>query len=438
MSTLSIGSPETIIAPSPAKSTGHPRLRLEALDGIRGLAALYVVYYHIGVVLKPLFAGLSAPWHSLFRSTEHGHEGVVTFIVLSGFVLMLPVARSANLRLSGGLLEYFHRRARRILPAYFAALLLVLVAGVIWCIAFHHHPANSPTADSGNPFVSDFSAGAILSHFFLVHNFKTSWALAIDSPMWSVAVESQIYILFPLILLPVWRRFGLVAMVAAGLCAGMIPVLLLPPGTNFNTSCPWFVGTFAIGTAAATCAAKRSSPSLFSQPRPWAALTIVLMAAVALVQTRAPHLWERTALWQKDLLNALAIGAFLVFLSRSQMLTHARPPLIARVLSSKPVLFLGSFSYSLYLIHRPIVELADALLPSHLQPKVHILALIATALPASLILGYLFYLPFERDRLLARWAGSLVAAIRDLLHPPSSRSGSSKFNNIMMKPPALS
>jgi peptidoglycan/LPS O-acetylase OafA/YrhL len=260
---------------------------------------------------------------------------------------------------------------------------------------------------------------------FLLHNFTRPWSLAVDSPMWSVAVESQIYILFPLILLPVWRRFGMFAAVFSGFLVGLLPVLLLPHGTNFDTSCPWFVGIFAVGTAAACLAVSQKSDGLFSRPRAWAVTAILLFAAVILVQTRVPRLWNRLDLWHKDLLNALCVGALLVFLARSQLHPGARQSLLARVLSSKAFVTLGAFSYSLYLIHRPIIDLLEMMLPAHLQPKVHILALFALGLPTCLVTAYLFYLPFERNGLLGNYVISLATARRER-RPVSPKSNSAQ------------
>ena len=68
----------------------------------------------------------SAAWFwGLFR---HGHYAVAVFIVLSGFCLMLPVTRDPNGRLPGGFAAYLGRRARRILPPYYAALGMCWIA----------------------------------------------------------------------------------------------------------------------------------------------------------------------------------------------------------------------------------------------------------------------------------------------------------------------
>jgi peptidoglycan/LPS O-acetylase OafA/YrhL len=104
------------------------RVHIDFLDGIRGLACLYVAMYHAAI-----FAGhyglarashgeeYSALGNAIKFLTSFGHYGVAVFIVLSGFCLAIPVARDAGLNLRGGIGEYLKRRARRILPTYYAA-----------------------------------------------------------------------------------------------------------------------------------------------------------------------------------------------------------------------------------------------------------------------------------------------------------------------------
>src|SRR6185369_3527958 len=94
---------------------------LDFLDGVRGCAALYVVAHHAMLNLPP--ATLSAD-SLMRRAFALGHFSVDVFIVLSGFCLMLPVLRRPG---HVGLWPFIGRRAVRILPTYYAALLVSLV-----------------------------------------------------------------------------------------------------------------------------------------------------------------------------------------------------------------------------------------------------------------------------------------------------------------------
>src|SRR6186713_3008000 len=95
--------------------------RLEYLDGLRALAAIYVVLFHAGVGFLDSERPLAGFARTLQRGLSYGHDAVAVFIVLSGYCLMLPVAR-ADGQFVRGVPNYFARRAWRILPPYFAAL----------------------------------------------------------------------------------------------------------------------------------------------------------------------------------------------------------------------------------------------------------------------------------------------------------------------------
>src|SRR6185503_16965934 len=111
-----------------APAANPDRKRLAGLDGIRGLAALFVVINHIFLRAFPGYPVDNAPaWAAWFI---YGRFAVVVFIVLSGFSLALSPARH-GWRLDS-IRTFAVRRARRILPAYWAALAFSLV--VAWLV----------------------------------------------------------------------------------------------------------------------------------------------------------------------------------------------------------------------------------------------------------------------------------------------------------------
>lgn len=232
----------SVSAPPLTNSTSPPRVRLDYLDGLRGLAALYVVMHHA-------YYGLTAE-AALPSSVAHltywlylGRSAVDIFIVLSGYCLMLPVIRTGQLK--GGFGEFMRRRARRILPPYYAALALSLLAIVLLPSL---HDLSHPNA-LWNTTLPAFTPGVILSHLALIHNFNPGWHSKIDYPMWSVATEWQIYFFFPLVLLPIWRRWGSAATVAIAFVISLAPLFLF--FDRFSGVSPHFLGLFALGMAAA-------------------------------------------------------------------------------------------------------------------------------------------------------------------------------------------
>src|SRR3954471_7356241 len=95
------------------------------LDGLRGGAAMTVVAYHAFLYTGHTGDAKAAmPYWDLIIG--FGYVGVAVFIVLSGYVLMLPVATTPNLRFRGGSWQFVKRRAKRILPPYYTALFFAL------------------------------------------------------------------------------------------------------------------------------------------------------------------------------------------------------------------------------------------------------------------------------------------------------------------------
>jgi len=378
---------ETAVVKTEAKAI-PARVRLEYLDGLRGLAALYVVMYHAS---DPTWAGGTLP-HRLaacLRLLVYGHFAVAVFIVLSGYCLMLPVARAADRQLRGGAGEYLRRRARRILPPYYAALLVTLLLMKL-VPQLHMHSGNY--WDGALPA---FRTDVLLSHLFLVHNLSSQWNWKIDPPLWSVATEWQIYFFFPFVLLPLWRRFGLAAAVISALLLGLAPHFLLPQAWSLDVAVPWYLGLFGIGMGAAIVNfAQDELPVRLRSRIPWGtvtALQFLLLLGVALLRSK----WWWAHLWFADTQIGLCTASFLIF--GTQQCHNSRPHGLIRLLQVRPVVFLGTMSYSLYLIHAPLLALL------HL-PLVHLIAspslrlgmMIFVLVPITVLLAYLFHVLFER------------------------------------------
>jgi peptidoglycan/LPS O-acetylase OafA/YrhL len=330
----------------------QPRIRLEYLDGLRGLAALLVFLYHIcreidwrlkGGELPPLI--LSAG-----RFIPYGRIAVGIFIVLSGYCLMLPVVRSITGQLSGSWLDYFKRRARRILPPYYAALVLSLLLFLLVPAAL------SPTMGlHWNEAQPAFTPGVLLSHGLLLHNLKHDWLYKINGVMWSVATEWQIYFFFPfLLLLPIGKRFGLPLTVVTAFAVGLAPHYLLH--RYLDGAVPWYLGLFALGMAGAAIGfSKQPSLIVWREKLPWGLLCLGLIAVFASKRS----VWEDYHAWIVDALIGAVTACLLIYCT--QCLTRAKntQPLILQLLDSRWAVVLGTFSYSLYLVHAPLLGLTQ-------------------------------------------------------------------------------
>jgi peptidoglycan/LPS O-acetylase OafA/YrhL len=374
---------------------GEPRLRLDYLDGLRALAALYVVLFHCWLELTFHGSTDKLPDH-VYRLTTwmaHGRYSVAVFIVLSGYCLMLPVARSADARLRGGVWEYLKRRARRILPPYYAALVLTLMLiSIVPGMASLDlaHPRN------WNGSLPAFAPNVLLSHMFMVHNLSPDWAGKINGPMWSVATEWHIYFLFPLLLLPVWRWWGIEALLIAGFTVGIGLHLLFPE--QLNAAVPWYIGLFALGMAGAVISFPKEPGTRAVRDRvPWGALAFLLFMSFALIGIYRPE-WPMKRYIAMDTLVGAAAVSLILYCTRSLTRLPAGPrPLILRLLNARPTVTLGRFSYSLYLIHAPVLSALSLIIGrAGWPPAVKFATLLVVGVPLSLGLAYLFHRAFER------------------------------------------
>jgi peptidoglycan/LPS O-acetylase OafA/YrhL len=367
--------------------------RIDGLDGIRALAALYVVGYHIFLRAFPRYPVTPAPlWASPFA---YGRFAVVVFIVVSGFSLSISASRAGwNL---GGVGRFAHRRAWRILPPYWAAL--GYSVALTWFVQ----------AQPGWPVPTGKSV--------LVNGLLLQDVVLVPSPnrtFWSIAVEAQLYVVFPLLVL--WTRRSAPAMLAAV----ALPVLALGVGSALDVGgatrvvaqyTPDLAVLFAVGIVAADLAARE-----WGRPWLWGWLALGFTVPVlALIEWRGTA-WTYDNLFFVDLAWGPAVGCLLVALAAG------RPPSLVAILGSRPLRALGSFSYSLYLTHWPIVIVVyyGYLRGRVAQGAPMFLTLCAVVVPLTIVVARLFAevfeLPFQRRR---GW-GAVVDAL--LLRRNASRS----------------
>ena len=356
--------------------------RLGYVDGVRALAALFVVLTHAFLIAAPAHTGLnSTPARPSWLPPPH--FAVAIFIVVSGFCLTLPIVREDG-RLKGGIRHFYFKRARRILPPYYAALALTLV--LVWTIV------GEKTGNLWDPSVPVSIAGYI-GNALLIQDVVGFWQVSV--PFWSIAVECQIYLLFPLLLLS-WRRLGAlgtvfaavglsyVAMIATYFAGSVGPFYF--PGLTLH-----FVGLFALGMSAAWLAAsERSRWKNLRDQIPWSLLMVVFaLCAAALcisgdVEALGPFI---------ELPIGLFAASLLVAASRPE-----RSGRIRKILGVRPLRFVGIFSFSVYLIHAPLLqaEWQYGLRPFHPGTRLSVALLITIGVPLMLAASYGFFHLFER------------------------------------------
>src|SRR5262249_26058660 len=256
---------QTEVAPTRPSDLG----RVAGLDGIRGLAALYVVVHHCWLLT---FRGYPADTGPVWLGwLLYGHLAVVVFITLSGFSLAIsPAGRGWRL---GGTARFARRRAWRILPPYWAALVFSLV--IAWTV--------TPQPHSGPP-----TGRSMIVYGLLLQDNVT--APVPNGAFWSIAVEAELYLIFPLLLL-IRRRAGAATVLAAAVTVPVVAIALLPPGVptvdRLTGLTPHFAPLFAVGMLAAGIVAAGDR----IRRLPWHRLAVLAAAPVVLLMIINGSVW---------------------------------------------------------------------------------------------------------------------------------------------------
>jgi len=351
---------------------------LDFLDALRGVAILLVFLHH---ALGEAFGINNLRWNGWIRDVQLppsflfvsplvlGSVGVALFFAISGFCIHLSWCRSGNQGLGG----FYLRRFFRIYPPY---LLALLIFSFLWPIHRLH--------------LGDVAGMAqLLSHLFLVHNLNEETFWGINGSFWSIAVEWQLYLIYPVLVL-MTRRIGwnksllliaaleLGCRIAVGLHDTWIPD---QPVSRLLTGSPfyfWF--SWAAGAAVAEDYLAGRTPFLIGIPT-W--LFPTLIVAAYLFRTLSTLVFPLAAL-----AGARFIAGFCAK-APSIMLPHAP---VSRFLGA-----LGVISYSFYLLHQPMLELMERFLfETHVSallkswPLLHFGFLLTCVVPTALC-SFLFW-----------------------------------------------
>jgi peptidoglycan/LPS O-acetylase OafA/YrhL len=239
-----------------------------------------------------------------------------------------------------------------------------------------------------------------VAHLALVYNFSNRLIDTLDPPMWSIAVESDVYMIFAVMLVPLARRFGFVTMIVAGFAVGFVPTIIGAlhhrwEGYQLSESCFWYIGLFGLGYAVANAVVDQSSSGRRRlETWPWQLLALAFtLATIGTFLIARPFDLTHGTRWLSDLMLGFALAS--QFMADAQARARGTVTWFERFCLWRPLLLAGTFSYSYYLIHLPIIDLILSRAPAAWSGAA-VTALGLGAIAVALVAAYGFYRVFER------------------------------------------
>jgi peptidoglycan/LPS O-acetylase OafA/YrhL len=371
----------------PSAPAAAPRRRLDALDGLRGLAALGVLVLHVwmfsyGDSSKP-------PKELLDFAIGELRLGVQLFFVLSGFLIFRPFVAAAldGARRGPSLTRYAIRRAARILPGYWLAL-----GGSFLLLRHLDHPMQ-------------IEAGQLPIFLVFAENHFLETIKHLDPPMWTLAIEVSFYAILPLL---GWLALKLGAsrtrqtlltltVVAVGaLCTALAYTHHWP--TTLSTSLLPHLVEFGAGMTAAVLLHGRGT---------LARRHAAALALAGIVLVVANSWWHARGIGSQDSRSLVgdAPGVLGIALVLAVLVAG---PWRARLLARGPAKWLGTISYGVYLIHFPVIVglRMTGHWPEGDQLGRQLLTVMAITIPAAMVSWF----AFERPAI--RWAQRITSSRR--------------------------
>lgn len=395
---------------------------IESLDGVRALAILIVLSFHLCIMTSQLHLWNQQRQPFLNALTSAGGSGVTLFFVLSGFLLFLPYSQALLFQKRWPEAKIFYvRRILRIFPLYYFSLFLFVMFHNAYLLSPHNWTHVLP---------------------FLTFTMNFSDSQLIDGPYWTLAVEFQYYLLLPLIALGMYglsrlvrpeRRFwmvvgSLLAMVAWGLLTHrwgdyfsnhpqatflvsrsiLNSLLFLFYGQNGK-----FLEDFAVGMLIAvwyvqvtTLPQKEKQLRLLQRFSPWFALCWLVLYTFASMRNLSivgGHVWSVVPYlfqifpWTNELIFAISYSCCLL-----AVLFNRPEGLLRRLFAWTPLRWIGLLSFGLYIWHVPFLQIIQKNLGpslSHVNRFVAIGLCVGVVFGVSVSFSFITYVLIEKPGL---------------------------------------
>jgi peptidoglycan/LPS O-acetylase OafA/YrhL len=362
-----------------------PKNRYTELDAIRGIAALTVVFYHFRIMwFFPMeLTGRSKLLMYALTPLTLGHEAVLLFFVISGFVLSVPYLRDKG----GPYPVYLVRRILRIYGPYVFALGLAVGGAALW-----HEPL-------GGNFWRDLtwsrplSGRLVLQHLLFIGNYDWS---QYNTAFWSLVLEMRISIVFPLLfMIANALRTGRALLLACFLSVGASLVTHWRPGLEHTMETVHVGAIFILGILLAKNVEAVSA---------WYGRLSNLRRLLLVTFSFILYTWGHHVRFV--IRNGWGVQTWVITIGAIGYIVIGLNSKVARdVLNSRIPRFLGRTSYSLYLVHGTVLFALAHVLGGKLSP----LAQLPIYLICTIVLAVVFCIaieePFVRlSRRVSRWS----------------------------------
>lgn len=316
------------------------------LDAIRGTAALAVLAYHIRYIFFPDYSEVadpSLPVRLFYVFTSYGHDAVMVFFVLSGYLIAGTILKDLNRR-SWSWAGYLINRLVRLYVVLLPGLLLTLFWDSLGMRLFPNHPAYT---GAPQPWINDFfpvaerlTPSVLFGNIAFLHAIAGMPPFGTAAQLWSLTYEFAYYLIFPTALLAVWPKssWG-----TRTVCAAAALLLSL----HFGSSILWRFPIWLFGLAIKT------APPMRAFERRGFALRGAIVAVFVVGAISATHIGAVRAVMGGSLLVAdYVVG--IVFAAGLYVLLHDSRPAVpgtyVRLAEAT-----ANFSFTLYVFHMSLL-----------------------------------------------------------------------------------
>lgn len=330
--------------------------RIESLDSLRGIAAMIVVIFHCLLSYTAFYYAnydyefnnwlmgifTLSPLHTIWA----GKEAVLLFFVLSGFVLMIPFANNRKPL-------YLPYLIKRICRIYIPYIVIMLVSVFIAVLFWEYNTLNDLSPTFANRWEHEVSLKSIIA-YIAMFNIDTA---NVNGVVWTLFIEMKVSLYLPLFLLLIakleWKKGLIIALIInTGLHLGFgyanenVSFLPIKAFVAFFNESFYYNYFFILG---AVLAKERNKLMAYSHVSGYAKVVLLLLSLV-LINSRWISLI--TTMYLENIENFVtALGFALLFLV---VLTSKT---VDEFLTKKYLLYLGKISFSLYLVHIPVLML---------------------------------------------------------------------------------